>query len=212
MSLDTPSADNVRVGVTGAIYIDFSADKSAPKPTSADSALGAGWTGLGYVSEDGVTFARDVSTETINAWQGSNVRTLVTEASETAQFTLIETNVNTVRTYFGSVVDTETGKVSVNPKNTGGAHPMIIDVIDGNSRIRHVIDSCEVSAWGDQTVANSSAVGYDVTFSLYETADASGNRRTRDTYYSSLVATPETQTQPTTTDTEGTEGNDEEIA
>ena len=50
----TASADNVLVGITGAVYIG---DTSATAPTSSTSAL-TGFSDLGYVSNDGVTITR----------------------------------------------------------------------------------------------------------------------------------------------------------
>jgi len=61
------------------------------RPTSAVSAL-TGFTGTGYISDDGVEVAPERSTKDIAAWQnGKIVRTVVTEAKTVYKFTLIET-------------------------------------------------------------------------------------------------------------------------
>jgi hypothetical protein len=109
---------NVRVGVTGAISM---APVAAPEPQDSDSRLTEPCADLGYVSEDGVTEARERSTEQQRAWQNAAVvHESVTEATLTYQFTLIETKRETVELYYGDTADPGDGSIPIIPAKTGG--------------------------------------------------------------------------------------------
>jgi hypothetical protein len=170
---------NVRVAVTGAVYV---ADAGATLPTDATSAVAAPAADLGYVSEDGVTETRDRSTEKIKAWQGSaTVREVTTDSSLTYSFTLIETKKETVELFYGSEVD-DAGMVKVIPGASGGRHAFVIDVIDGDDFIRTTIEDGEVSEVGDQVYAAGEPIGYEVTVTCYPDGDGVAARK----FYSAL--------------------------
>jgi len=158
------TADSVRVGVTGAVY---AGETSASAPTAADSTL-VGFTDLGYVGPDGVEETRDRSTSQIRAWQNSDlIREVVTEATATFTFMLMETSTATLELYYGASVDPADGSVEVNPSATGGKKSFVIDVIDGDSKIRTYIPSGEVLSVEPQTAANGEALMYGVTVTAY---------------------------------------------
>lgn len=168
------NADNVVVGITGKVY---SGATSATAPTSSTATL-TGFTELGYVSADGVSFTIDKSTNQIRAWQNADlVRELVTEGTVTYSFTLLETTQETLELYFGSpMVD---GKIEVNPASTGGKKSFVIDVVDGAKAIRHYIPSGEVMSVEAQTIQNGEAVAYGVTITAY-----ASNGRVADVFHS----------------------------
>lgn len=188
MALDS---DNVRVAVTGAVSMGA---VGVTAPTDADTPLGTGWADLGYVGEDGVTEARDRSTNTIRAWQNGDVlREVVTESSLTYNLVLAETKRETVELYYGSTVDATDGSIPIVPSKTGGRHAFVLDVIDGDEFIRAYVPSGEVTEVGDQVYSNGELVGYEVTITAYPTAaikDDAGNNASALKWYSSLVATP----------------------
>jgi len=156
---------NVRVGVTGAISM---APVGATEPQDADTRLEPPWADLGYVSEDGVTEARERSTEQLRAWQNADVvRESVTEATLTYQFTLIETKRETVELYYGDSVDPGDGSIPIIPARTGGRHAFVIDLIDGDDFIRAWLPTAEVTEVGEQVYANGQPVGYQVTITAY---------------------------------------------
>lgn len=173
-------ATKVRVGTTGAVYVG---DTGATAPTSATSSL-TGFTDYGYVSADGVTATIDRSTNQIRGWQNSDlIREVVTEASATFQFVLLETSLEAVSLYYGSAVDIIDGSVEVNPAATGGRKSFVIDLIDGSDAIRTYIPSGEVTAIGDQVYANGEPVGFDVTITAYASNDGYSFKK----FYSALV-------------------------
>lgn len=164
------NADNVLVGVTGAVYVG---PTSSTAPTASDSTL-TGFTDLGYVSADGLTITPDKSTASITAWQNADkVREIVTESSLTFEFSLLETTEDAVELYFGSAITA--GKVEFNPSETGGRKSFVFDVVDDTKVIRYYLPSAEVMAVSPITVANSEAHAYGVTVTAYASAGRSAD-------------------------------------
>jgi hypothetical protein len=171
-------ADNVVVGVTGKVYVGAT---SATAPTSSTATL-TGFTDLGYVSTDGVSFTVDKSTNQIRAWQNADlVRESITEGTVTYSFTLLETTQEAIELYFGSTMDA--GKIELNPVNTGGRKSFVIDVVDGAKAIRHYVPSGEILAVEAQTIQNGEAVAYGVTITAYASAG-----RVADVFHSEFEA------------------------
>jgi hypothetical protein len=170
MPLDSTKA---RIAITGELSVGALA---AAAPTGTASAL-TGFTGLGYVSEDGVTETRDRSTETIKAWQnGNSVRTVVTEGTLSYQLTLIETTKATVELFYGATATQSAteGNVVVNPTATGGQKSFVFDVIDGSELLRVYIPIGEVTEVGDRTYTNGEVAGFDVTITASAASALSG--------------------------------------
>lgn len=158
------NADNVVVGITGAVYVG---PTSATAPTSYSSAL-TGFTDLGYISTDGVTVTPDKSSNAIRAWQNADlVREVVTESTLTYQFMLLESNAAAVELYFGSPLIGD--KIELSPSNTGGKQSFVFDIIDGNTTIRHYVPAGEVMKVEAQAIKNGEAVHYGVTVTAYIT-------------------------------------------
>jgi hypothetical protein len=173
------TAANVVVGITGKVYVGAT---TVTAPTSATAALAAGFTELGYVSADGVTFTIDRSTNDIRAWQNSDlVRSIVTEGTVTYQFTLLETSLPVLEAYFGSSLTS--GKVTLNPTSTGGKKSFVVDVVDGTKNVRHYIPTGEILSVEAQKIQNGEAVAYGMTVTAY----VSGGR-TADIFYSEFAA------------------------
>lgn len=160
------TSSNVRVGVSGEISVGA---LGATAPATAAAAL-TGFTGLGYVSEDGVTETLDRSIDDIRAWQNAQVvRSVVTEAAVTYSFTLIETSVKVIETALGSTVTQSSteGTYTITPGSTGGRKSFVVDVIDGANLKRIYIAEGEITELGDTVYASGEAVGYEVTLKAY---------------------------------------------
>lgn len=163
MALDS---DNVRVAVTGAVYVGATA---ATGPTASDSTL-TGFVDLGYVSSDGITETIDRSTNQIRAWQnGALVREVTSEGTYSVTLTLIESNEDVLALYFGGAL--VAGVLSGDPTQTGGRKSFVIDAVDGAIVERTYIPAGEVTAVGERVLASGEAIGYNVTITAY--ADAS---------------------------------------
>jgi hypothetical protein len=162
------NSNNVRVGVTGAVYIGTDV---AATPTDADTPLGAGWTDLGYCDESGVVVTPSRSTTDLNVWQnGETVRKVVTAASETFQFTLVETKKETLEVYLGGKLAAD-GSAKVVTSRTGGRRRWVIDVIDGDNYTRFYVPFGEVTEVGARTFANSAMIGYQITIQAYPSSE-----------------------------------------
>lgn len=165
----------VRVAVSGEVYVGAT---TATAPTDASTAPAVGFSALGYVSEAGVTETRDRSTTDIKAWQNADtVRTVVTDASVSYTFTLIETSIETVELFYGSAVtDSATeGELVMVPASTGGRKSFIIDVVDGTELLRTYIPQGEVTEVGDKVYASGEPIGYEVTVKAYPDSTISGS-------------------------------------
>lgn len=159
---------NVKVAVTGAWYVG---PTTADAPTAADSVLDVDFVDLGYVSTDGITVSRDRATQQLRAWQnGALVREVVTEGTATISGMLMETTADTLELFYGAAVDVD-GSVEITPTATGGRKSFVIDVIDGDEKIRFYIPEGEVLSVGEQTLANGEPMGYEITVTAYATTD-----------------------------------------
>lgn len=159
MALDS---DNVRVAVTGAVYVG---PTTATAPSSSSSAL-TGFTDLGYVSADGITETIDKTTAQIRAWQnGALVREVVSEGTYSVAMTFIETNQDVLELYFGSSLTG--GELDGDPTKSGGRKSFVIDVVDGDIVERTYIPAGEVTAVGERVLASGEAIGYNVTITAY---------------------------------------------
>lgn len=152
---------------------------SATAPTLTTSVT-TGFTGLGYVGEDGITETRDRSVDDIKAWQNADtVRSVVTDASLSYSFTLIETSIATVQLFYGATAVTTVpeGNILIVPSATGGRRSFIIDVIDGAELRRTYIPSGELTEVGDLVYANGEPIGYECTITAYPAAAISASAK-----------------------------------
>lgn len=158
-------ASKVRVAVTGALSKGLT---SATAPTSA-SAAATGFTDLGGISEDGVSLEMpDAGDSTpIKVWQnGATVRTVreTSEDNPSITCTLVETSLAAIETYFGVTVTQTATEGSFQWTNTARtASSYVLDVIDGAELIRLYLPRGVVSSVGEITLANTEAIGYEVT-------------------------------------------------
>lgn len=179
-------ASNVSVAGDGIIAYG---DLDAAAPTGL-GALPAGFTDVGYISEDGVTEETEQSVEQIKAWQrNAVVRSTVTEGTTTFSFTMIETKAETVELAFGVTVEADGSYV----KNAGRERPrksFIIDVIDGDRIERQYIPDGQVTELGEITRAAGEPVGYEVTITAYDNDGIGGSVKVWDTALGATVPTP----------------------
>lgn len=147
-------------------------------PTDATSALSKAFKGLGYISEDGLTNAGEMSSETLKAWGGDVVNSVQTEKSDTFTYKLIESlNIDVLKEVYGDenvTGDLDAGiTVKVNSKELP-EHPVVIDVLlKGGVFKRIVIPKAKISEIGEITYQDADNVGYEVT--LQALPDEEGN-------------------------------------
>lgn len=173
MNSSNVTAAKPKVG--GAIYV---APVGTTLPTDASSTLASGFAELGYASEDGITNSNSPESDTIKAWGGDTVLTLLTSKDDTFSMTLIEVlNLEVLKLVYGD--SNVTGALSTGITIKANAqdleeHVIVIDmVLKGGVLKRIVLPKAKVSEVGDITYSDSDAVGYETTFHC--SSDSNGN-------------------------------------
>ncbi len=159
--------------VGGALSV---AATTATLPTDATTAL-VGFTGLGYISEDGITESITRESEDIKAFGGDVVLSTQTEFSNTFQLTLIEVlNVDVLKEVFGSSnVSGALGTgITVNVNSAElTERAWVFDLIVRGAVERLVIPNGKITEVGETTYSDSDVIGYDITITAFP--DTSGN-------------------------------------
>lgn len=159
------TADNVRVGVTGAVY---GAASGTALPNDVDAVLGSEFDELGYLSEDGITQTINSDVTDIRAWQnGDIVRKVQTSHDLVYAMSFLETNEHTLRTYYGDYTGTtDAGTIEVRGE-MGIRQSWVFNVVDGGAKLRVVIPDGQVTERGDIAYVNGDAIMYPVTITAY---------------------------------------------
>lgn len=181
---DGLSAANAAVAVSGQIFI---ADEDAPIPTSLTfSPETSGYTGLGYLSEDGFTITPESTSTTLRGWQNAaTLRELITEAKLTASFTMVETKPEVVDFFWGTTVDRVKGSYDIDPGSTGGRKRFLFAVIDGGE-VELGSYLGELTEREEITYQSGELKGYGVTVTFYPDEKYAG--KTGRVFDSRLVA------------------------
>lgn len=161
-------ATNVSLGKPGIDGVLFRAPYGTELPTNATDPLPAVWKSVGYISEDGITNSVDTDNTTINDMGGTAVLNVISSYVETYQFTMIETNVESLKARYGDdnvVVDTNGKPVSVKHKvDDGSASSWVKEIAMTGGRIkRTVIPNSTRSEFGDLVDVGTDAIGYALT-------------------------------------------------
>lgn len=172
------NASRVRVGIAGELY---KAPFGTTAPTDATSALDSAFSGLGYVSEDGVTENWDDSVDDIVAWQNATtVRSSTTQSTLSFGLTLIETSGLVLEAFHrGSSITADGGgdfHIDVKPI-TADPSAWVLQVVDGTKLIRIHVGNGEIVERGEVMYANGEPVGYPITLRAYP--DGAGNLCTK---------------------------------
>jgi len=158
----------------GALYV---AATTASLPTSTSASITA-FTGLGYISEDGLKNELTRDSEEIKAWGGDTVLQPQTGFTDKFTCTLIETlNTDVLKEVFGAsnVSGTLAGGVTVNVNSDElSERAWVVDmVMRGDVAKRVVIPNGKITEIGEITYADNEAAGYEVTITAFP--DSSGN-------------------------------------
>ncbi len=162
------TAANVLVGATGHVY---GAPTGTTLPTTEVAALDGAFVNQGYISDAGVVQGIAENITDIAAWGGDIVRSIATQHKLTFTFTMIETNAESLETFYGpQTTPLTTTEIKAQSRTR---QSWVIDVVDGTiGYLRLVIPDGEVLEVGDVTYATESAISYEVTLTAY--ADTSG--------------------------------------
>ena len=172
---------NVTAGkpaVGGAIY---RAPLGTTLPTDADTALGSAFTSLGYCSEDGLRNTNSGESSDIKAWGGDPVLNVMTAKNDIFNVTLIEAlNPDVLATVYGTENVSGTLENGLTVDATSDDYEEFVYVVDmvmrNGVKKRIVIPDGKITAVGEITYNDSSAVGYALTIAaMYVVID--GKRR-----------------------------------
>lgn len=147
-------------------------------PTDAVTKLAAGFKGLGYISEDGMTNENTRESEEIKAWGGDVVATPQTSKTDKFKYKLIEVlSVDVLKEVFGQsnvTGDLTTGiKVQVNSKELD-ERVTVIDMILANGVLKRiVIPKGKIVEMSEIPYKDSEVSGYEVTVQAFP--DSNGN-------------------------------------
>lgn len=179
----------VAVAVTGAVY---RGGTGFTPPTGTSGAL-TGADEMGWISEDGIVRTMPGAGEAtvLRGWQNGAVVRVVRAAGEenpTFQLTLLETKVETIEAaYETTVTQTATeGEYVVDAHKVRAKFPWVLHVIDGSELERIYIPQGEVIELGEQTLANTSAIGHQITIEAHRDETIGGHFKT----WSTRLKTP----------------------
>lgn len=152
-----------------------------PLPTDASTAPNVAITGVGYISDDGVSESMNRETDKIKAWGGDVVKIVQSEHSVTYQYTMIEAaRAEVNREVYGepnvtATVATTTHGNQLAIKVTAEQLPhrvRVIEIKDGDARVRIVLPDSQITEVGDVTYQDAAIIAYPVTVEAFP--DASG--------------------------------------
>ena len=137
-------------------------------PTDATTALDNAFKALGYVSEDGLTNADTIETETIKAWGGDIVDTPITDHTDTFAAKLLEIlNIDVLKLVYGddNVSGTLATGITVKSNSsdrTAGVFVCDMALRDGAKK-RIVAPNAKLTELGEIQYVDNDVAGYDAT-------------------------------------------------
>lgn len=164
----TKDADEIVVGANGSVYIGA---VGATIPTSIDDALGAEWTDLGYVTEDGVTWTDGKSIQSIRAWQSFyDLRRIIESREGSLAFGLMQWSGTVVKLAFGggTITDQGSGNYKFEPPSPSeiDERAMAVEWQDGTKDYRLVFPKGLVSDNVETNIVRTGASILPITFAL----------------------------------------------
>ncbi len=165
------NSEEIVVGANGRVLVANAADVTLwpddVTDTSGDS-LDPAFQEVGFVTEDGVTFADGKTINDIKAWQSFYpVRKNVTEKSSKIDFVMRQWNPLTVVTAFGGgAVDNSTGVSIYTPPVPGTLDELaiIVEWVDGDDTYRLVMPRGVVTGEVSSKVTRTDAADLPISF------------------------------------------------
>lgn len=163
--------ENVRVAGAGEVYV---ADEGTTLPVDIETALPVDWTGLGYVTTDGVGFSFNRETNPLNAWQGDNLRVLTTAEPKSVNFALLETSADTFPVVFGGgSIDVEAGPPSYATftppdKGVNTVRAMVIVFTDEDITYRYCLPRVQIEGEVSFNLTREDGLSYPMTFTVLD--------------------------------------------
>lgn len=155
--IGTARNDGLYVGASGVVT----------EPADANAAL-TGYTSVGYLSDDPITLAVDISKETISAWQTlSPLREVITGRTLTMEFTCQEVNETSLSLYFDQTIS-DADDVEIASTPGGKLWSVVIDLLDGTTKRRFVFPRASLSSAGDIEIGKGAPIALPVTLTALD--------------------------------------------
>lgn len=171
---------NVLVGipdVSGGLWVSDLVSETSALPTSSTELGTAGFTAVGFISEDGITEANERDTDKVKAWGGDTVRILQNEHTITYSFTFLEMgNPEVLKLLFGEDNIETSGGVTTIKKNAKVLEhkTFVIEVLDGDKKIRLVVPDGQITETGERQFSHNAVLQVEVTIEAF--SDSEGNK------------------------------------
>lgn len=162
-------SDEVVVGASGDLYV---APVGTALPAVPTGAPGAGWSdSLGFLTEDGVSWAPNFEINQIPAWQSFYpIRTIITARNITIGFALMQWNTTTLRLAFGGgeVTEPTNDVFRYTPPDESelDERALILDWADGAKNYRLMVPKGIVSDLGETQLARTEPGVLPITFTI----------------------------------------------
>ena len=158
------NANWVVVAGNGTAYAGLT---TTPAPTNATTALNAGFTEMGFISEEGATFSQGQEVTDINAWQSFYpIRRIITSRSVTVSFALREWNKRVVEFATGGTVGASGGEWTLTPPSPEQLteKSLVLEWLDGSKKYRLYIPRGIISENVETNLSRTAAADLPVTF------------------------------------------------
>jgi len=183
-ALATKKNQLIRKALNGSVFIaDVDATAITALTDSSDkklAALPAGYTDLGWLTDDGAQFSRDTDTSDVTSWGSTEpTRSDVTKDQTTLQVACQETKLATIGLYLGVdtstiTADSSSGEVSIaKPSTPVARHYRVLSIAvdetdDGEIYIARFLPNAKVTAFDDQNQnSGDDPIMWSVTFSSF---------------------------------------------
>lgn len=163
------TASELAYAGNGEVYV---APVGTAMPTLTSTALNAAFNGLGYTTEDGVTFTPSADTNEIRAWQAFYpLDRRVTARGMEVSFTLMQANARTFALNFNGVFAANSAEWKFTPSapEVIDYRAMIVHLVDGADITRLLIPKVMVSSPGSIQYKRSDPAEIALTLSLITT-------------------------------------------
>ena len=172
---------NVLAGIpdsSGGLWVADKVVESAAYPEAATELATAGFKAVGFISEDGVTESQERDVEKVKAWGGDTIRVLQNEHTKTFAFTFAEMgNIDVLKLVYGdeNVIEGADGAIEILHNSKTLPHKwFVIEVLDGNKKIRKFIPDGQIIETGELQLVHSGIMSMEVTIEAFP--DLAGNK------------------------------------
>ena len=181
VKFETNSTDNVSIGKGAEGGYAWIAPKGTVVPTDNTSEWGAGFKVIGYINEDGVSFADSADSDDINDMSGDVIGTTAGAVEKTITFFAAEIKKTTLAMQYGdaNVTDVD-GLITVHDKGLTDQEVILgFDfVYKAGRKERYIAHICKLSELGEYVVNYQELAGREYTYKCLKDA-ATGDYVTR---------------------------------